>query len=107
MASYDQLPGQLNLSIRGGDRLSAEIDFNPISLTGYTMAATVSSLVGGGTIASMTTSFVDASAGKVNVSLTGVQTSGLPKGTYRLDLTATDSGSVRRSYLTGFIEVTR
>jgi len=107
MSSYDQLPGQLNLSVRGGDRLSAEIDFNPISLTGSTMAATISSLVGGNTLASMTTTLTDAAAGKVNVSLTGTQTVDLPRGTYRWDLTATDAASVRRSYLTGFVEVTR
>ena len=107
MSSYDQLPGQLNLSVRGGDRLSAEIDFNPISLTGYTMVATISSLVGGGTLASMATTLTDAAAGKVNVALTGTQTDGLARGTYRWDLTATDSSSARRSYLTGFVEVTR
>lgn len=107
MSSYDQLPGQLNLSVRGGDRLSAEIDFNPISLTGYTMVATISSLVGGSTLAAMSTTLTDAAAGKVNVSLTGTQTTALPRGTYRWDLTATDSSNARRSYLTGFVEVTR
>lgn len=103
-ANYEQLPGELNLSFRRADEVSTEIDFNPISLTGYTMAATLVSLVGGGTVASITTTTVDAAAGRLNIGLTDEQTAALPVGTYRWNLTA-DDGQARRTYLTGMVEV--
>jgi hypothetical protein len=105
MAVYEQLPGRLDLALRGGDRLSTEIDFNPISLSGYTMVATLSSVAAGQTVTSITTTLNDAAAGKVTISLTNEQTAALARGTYRWDLTGTDSGGTRRSYLTGFVEV--
>lgn len=106
MATYEQLPGELNLSFRRADEVSTEIDFSPISLTGFTMAATIVSLVSGGTVAAMTTTVTDAAAGKVNIALTDEQTAALPLGTYRWDLTA-DDGTARRTYLTGMVEVSR
>jgi hypothetical protein len=104
MANYEQLPGELNLAFRRGDEVSTEIDFSPISLTAYTMAASLVSLVSGGTVSSMTTTMVDAAAGRLNIGLTDEQTAALPIGTYRWDLTAND-GTARRSYLTGVVEV--
>lgn len=105
MPNYEQLPGDLGLTFRRGDLVSTEIDFNPISLSGLTMSAAVTSLVSGAAVATVTTSFVDAAAGRLNVSLTAGQTSAMPPGTYRWLLTGTD-GTSQRSYLTGFVEVT-
>ncbi len=104
MATYEQLPGELNLAFRRADEVSTEIDFSPISLTGYTMTSTLTSLVNGGTVASMTTTMVDAAAGRVNIGLTDEQTAALPVGTYRWTMTAND-GLARRTYLTGVVEV--
>lgn len=104
MATYEQLPGELNLSFRRADEVSTEIDFNPISLTGFTMAATVLSLVSGGTVAAMTTTLTNAAQGRVNVGLADEQTAALPLGTYRWTLTAND-GTAQRTYLTGMVEV--
>lgn len=104
MASYEQLPGELNLSFRRADEVSTEIDFSPISLTGYTMTASLVSLVSGGTVASIAATMVDAAAGRVNIGLTDEQTAALPLGTYRWNLTA-DDGQARRTYLTGTVEV--
>jgi hypothetical protein len=104
MANYEQLPGELNLAFRRGDEVSTEIDFSPISLTGFTMTSTLASLVSGGTVSSITTTMVDAAAGRLNIGLTDEQTAALPVGTYRWDLTAND-GTARRSYLTGVVEV--
>jgi hypothetical protein len=104
MANYEQLPGELNLAFRRGDEVSTEIDFSPISLTAYTMTASLVSLVSGGTVSSITTTMVDAAAGRLNIGLTDEQTAALPIGTYRWDLTASD-GTARRSYLTGLVEV--
>lgn len=104
MANYEQLPGELNLAFRRGDEVSTEIDFSPISLTAYTMTASLVSLVSGGTVSSITTTMVDAAAGRLNIGLTDEQTAALPVGTYRWHLTAND-GTARRSYLTGVVEV--
>lgn len=104
MATYEQLPGDLGIAFRRGDELSTEIDFNPISLTGFTMTATVLSLVSGGTVATMTTTLTNASQGKVSVGLTDEQTAAMPLGTYRWTLTAND-GTAQRTYLTGYVEV--
>ena len=104
MATYEQLPGELNLSFRRSDQVSTEIDFNPISLTGYTMTSTLVSLVSGATVASITTTMVDAAAGRLNIGLTDEQTAALAVGTYRWVLTAND-GVARRTYLTGIVEV--
>lgn len=104
MATYEQLPGELNLAFRRADEVSTEIDFNPISLTGYTMTSTIVSLVSGATVASMTTTMVDAAAGRVNIGLTDEQTAALALGTYRWTMTAND-GVARRTYLSGIVEV--
>lgn len=104
MANYEQLPGELNLSFRQGDNVSTEIDFSPISLTAYTMAATLVSLINGGTVTGITTTMVDAAAGRLNIGITDEVTSTLALGTYRWVLTA-DDGSARRTYLDGVVEV--
>lgn len=104
MATYEQLPGELNLAFRRADEVSTEIDFSPISLTAYTMTASLVSLVGGGTVAAITTTMVDAAAGRLNIGLTDEQTAALAVGTYRWALTAND-GQAKRTYLAGMVEV--
>lgn len=103
MATFEQLPGDLGLRFRRGDEVSTEVDFSPISLTAYTMSSTLVTL-SGGTVAAITTTMVDAAAGRVNIGLTDEQTAALPIGTYRWEMTAND-GMARRTYLTGFVEV--
>lgn len=103
-SSYEQLPGRLDLTFRRGDEVSTEIDFNPISLAGFTMAASVVSVASGSTVTQVATTMVDAAAGRVNIGLTDEQTSALATGTYRWELTAND-GLARRTYLSGFVEV--
>lgn len=85
--------------------MSTLIDFDPISLSGYTVASQIVSLVTGQTIRPITTTVSDASAGKVNVSLTSQQTAELPPGSYGWELTWTDGA--RRTALSGVCEVTR
>lgn len=104
MATYEQLPGELNLSFRRADEVSTEIDFSPISLTGFTVTSMIVSLVSGATVASIATTLIDAAAGRVNIELTDEQTAALPLGTYRWNLTA-DDGLAKRTYLTGIVEV--
>jgi len=105
-AVYKQNPGQMNLVFRRGDDFGTIVDFDGVSLSGYTVSAVVSSLVTGSDIIPVTTTFVDAAAGRVNVSLTDVQTASLPAGTYAWRLEWEAPGQVRRTALSGIVEVT-
>ena len=105
MAVYSATPGRLNLTLRAADDFSALIDFS-ISLTGAAFAATISSVVTGAAIGSFTCTLTDAAAGKVNISMTDTATAALATGTYRWTLVGT-TGTLQRTYLEGFVEVTR
>ena len=104
-STYTQLPGPMNLAFKRANDFSTLIDFNGTTLVGYTVTATVTSLVTGASVVSFATSVTDDAAGQVNVSLTDTQTSALAAGTYgwRLDWTA--PGSVQRTALQGTVEV--
>jgi hypothetical protein len=105
MAVYSQAPGQMSLQFRAGDSLSTLIDFDPISLSGYTVSSQIVSLVTGQPVKTITTTVVDAAAGKVNVSLTSLETAQLPPGSYGWELKWTDGS--KRTALSGVCEVTR
>ena len=103
MPSYDQTPGSLNLSFARSDDFSALIDFS-ISMSGYTVTAGMTSLVTGSEVQPLTVSFVSATAGQVNVSLTDTQTAALARGTYGWQMKWTENQATRTA-LTGFVEV--
>jgi hypothetical protein len=105
-AVYKQTPGQMNLVFRQGDEIGTVVDFDGVSLSGHTVSAAVSSLVTGQEVLPITTTFVDAAAGRVNVSLTESQTASLPVGTYGWTLEWVAPGSVKRTALSGIVEVT-
>lgn len=105
MSTYSQLPGTLGLSLKRGDTFSVMVDFD-VSLSGKTVASTITSLVTGQSLLSPTTTVVDATSGQVNVSLTDTQTLSLPAGTYGWQM-SWDSGTEKRTALTGFVEVAR
>lgn len=106
MATYEQLPGRLNLTFRAGDYFSTIVDFS-IGLTGYTTSAALYSCVSGSSVQSFSTAMADAAAGQVSIALTNTQTAALPIGTYEWRLHWTDAGGVARTALGGFAEVTR
>jgi len=101
-ASYEQLPGTLNLTMRAGDEFSALVDFS-ISLAGYAVHADIVSVVSGAVVGSLNATLYDAASGQVNLSLP--ESSALPAGTYRWLLYWDAPGSVRRTALAGFLEV--
>lgn len=103
MASYDQTPGTLNLSFKRGDDVSALVDFS-ISLASYTVTAGITSLVSGAEVQPLTVSFVSATAGQVNVSLTDTQTAALARGTYGWTMRWVENNATRTA-LTGYVEV--
>lgn len=104
-STYSQLPGTMSLAFKRGDDFSSSIDFGGVSLVGYTVTSTLTSLVTGGTVSPITTSVTDAAAAVVSVSLTDTQTAALAAGTYgwRLDWIA--PGGVQRAALQGVVEV--
>lgn len=103
MPSYDQTPGTLNLAFNAGDDFAALVDFS-IDMTGYSVSAAITSLVTGAVVMPLSTAFLSASDGRVNVSLTDSQTASLPRGTYGWEISWTING-VTRTALAGCVEV--
>jgi hypothetical protein len=104
MSTYNQLPGTMNLAFKRANDFSSLIDFDT-TLAGYTVTASVTSLVTGATVVPFTTTVSDASAGQINIALTDTQTAALPSGTYGWQLDWTAPGSVQRTALSGTLEV--
>lgn len=106
MATFEQLPGTLNLKLRAGDDLTpTEVDFS-IDITGFTVTAPIVSTVNDDSVGAFTVALTDAAAGKLTLALTDTQTAAIAPGTYRWRLVGT-SGSITRTYLTGHLEVYR
>lgn len=103
MPSYDQTPGSLNLAFNRGDDFSTLVDFS-IGMTGYTVAASLTSLITGAEVVPFTTTVVSAANGQVNISLSDTQTAALARGTYGWRMVWTESNATRTA-LTGFVEV--
>ena len=105
-STYSQLPGTMNHAFKRGNDFATVIDFDGIAtLSGYTVTASVTSLVTGAAVVPFTTSIADASAGQVGISLTDTQTAALAAGTYGWQLDWTAPGSVQRTALSGTVEV--
>ncbi len=103
MPSYDQTPGTLNLSFRRGDDFSALVDFS-IAMTGYTVEASMQSLVSGEDVVAFTVATPNLANGQVNISLTDTQTAALARGTYAWSMRWVENAATRTA-LTGFVEV--
>ena len=93
------------LSFRRSNDFATIIDFDGTTLVGYTVTASVTSLVTGTAVVPFTTTVTDASAGQVNIALTDTQTAALPAGTYGWQLDWTAPGSIQRTALSGTVEV--
>lgn len=104
MAVYQQLPGYLSLAFRRGDTFTATVDFD-IDTTSFTWEAQIRSPVTGEAVQAVTVAETDPSAGIVTLSLTDEQTDALPEGTWSWTLVG-EAGGVRRTYFSGFVEVT-
>jgi hypothetical protein len=95
----------MSLAFRKGDDFSTLVDFDGVTLVGYTASAGLYSTVTGALVLAMTTTVTDAANGKVSVSLTDTQTLGLMAGTYNWRLDWVAPGSVQRNALAGACEV--
>lgn len=104
MATYEQLPGRLDLKFKSGDYFSTEVDFS-IPLTGYTISAAAMNILTGTIAGSFSAVITDVPAGKVNISLTTSQTSAMSPGTYLWRLQWTTASGQVRTALEGYVEV--
>jgi hypothetical protein len=102
--TFELLPGELNLAFRAGDQLDATLDFD-IDMTGYSVSASIVSLIDNATLSAVTATITNAQAGIVTIGLTETQTAALNPGTYRWRLTWTATGSVVRTAVSGLVEV--
>ena len=124
MASYDQTPADLSITLIPGDELNVGMTFTqpsgnttvPINLTGYTFDAKVftpafsnpdgglgsGSYTIGATAATLTVSPVNLAAGQVNIGLTETQTAALSPATgYRWYLRWVTPSNVTLTVLSG------
>jgi hypothetical protein len=95
----------MNLAFKRAGDFATLVDFDGTTLIGYTVTATVTSLVTGAAVVPFTTTITDASAGQVNIALTDTQTASLAAGTFGWQLDWTAPGSVQRTALSGTVEV--
>ena len=106
MPAHSQLPGSLNLLVKRGDDFSTAVDFD-ISLVGYSVSASMHSLVTSNEVAVVGTAISSPNLGQVTVSLPGEQTSSLSPGSYGWSMKwVTPTGS-DRTVLSGILEVIR
>lgn len=103
-ADASQTPGKLNIGFRRGETYAEVIDTS-LDMTGYVVASEMFSLVTGATVLAITTTLVDAAAGKVDVGLTTQQTASLAAGTYGWRQMWTAPGGAAREGLIGYAEV--
>lgn len=113
MAIYSVLPDTLDIVFVQGDELNVLLDFDQ-SLTGYQFEAKLIRVlaVSGGNVTNyevvydFTQTVVDLSLGKVNLSLTEVQTAALALGgNYRWFFRWVAPGIVTRTVLSGTVSV--
>jgi hypothetical protein len=106
MATFSQLPGTLNLAFVRGDEFGTTLDFD-VNLTGYTVAAELLSINSLAKVLDITTTVTSEANGQVGISMTEAETGSLAAGTYRWVFYWDAPGSVRRTVLSGFVEVAR
>jgi len=95
----------MNLSFKRANDFATAIDFDGTTLVGFSVTASITSLVTGASVVPFTASITDASAGQVNIALTDTQTASLPAGTYGWQLDWVAPGSIQRTALSGTVEV--
>ena len=106
MASYTQLPGVLNLSVKSGDYFSTVIDFDT-NLDDTFVYANVNSLVTNELLVSMSIGYIEPTLGQVSASLTEAQVSSLKSGSYAWSMYWLPPSGQKRSALGGIFEVVK
>lgn len=114
MSDYDQRPATLNLAVRAGDELNADLTLTigcsgtaAYSLAGYTVDSDLRSVVTGNVVQTVSASITNAGGGIVNVSMTESETAALPVGAYSWRLRWTTPNDITRTVYAGIFEVRR
>lgn len=104
MATYEVVPGAMNLDLQRGSSFGVVVNFAGQTLTSSTATSTISSLVSGQTIAAIQTVVLDNE--NVSLSLSASAVAAIPRGSYRWDHRWTQPGGIVRPILSGIVEVT-
>jgi len=104
MATYTVVPGSMNLVLNQGSSFGVVVNFAGQTLTSSTATSTISSLVSGQTVASISTVVLNNE--NVSLSMTAAQVLAVPKGSYRWDHRWYQPGGIVRPILSGIVEVT-
>ena len=104
MATYEVVPGAMNLDLQRGSSFGVVVNFAGQTLTSSTATSTISSLVSGQTIAAIQTVVLDNE--NVSLSLSASAVAAIPSGSYRWDHRWTQPGGIVRPILSGIVEVT-
>jgi hypothetical protein len=100
--TFKQVPAVMNLLIKSGDDVSADIDFG-VNLSGHTVTSQLYSLVNLGTVYDIPTSVTNVTAGSVRLSFLEEQTS----GTYGWSHKWVQPGGIAKTVLSGVVEILR
>lgn len=106
MATFEQLPGELNAVVQASDEVGLTLDFST-SLAGYTVSSEIVSLVSGSLVATPPTTITDAANGVATVAFSEDLMAAFAAGTYRLNVDWIAPGDVARRVLSGLFEVRR
>lgn len=114
MSEYSQDPATLNLAVRAGDELNADLTLTvgcsgtaAFSLAGYTVTSDLRSIVTGNVVQTVAASITNAPAGVVNLAMTESETANLPIGAYSWRLRWTTPNDITRTVYAGILEVRR
>jgi hypothetical protein len=103
MATYDVLPGSMNIELKSGASFGVVVNFSGQTLTSSTATSTISSLVTGQTVATIQTVILNNENVSLSLSASGVTE--IPKGSYRWDHRWYQPGGIVRPILSGIVEV--
>jgi hypothetical protein len=111
MAAYNQLPGELNLSLIRGDEFTFAATFN-VDLTGYTRAASIYNDATNAELAAPAMALTTATSGGVTTStvtftLTESQTTALSAARMRWYFRWVTPGGYTRTVLAGTVRTTK
>ena len=100
-----------NLTIDQGTTFTASIDCTasdntPLNLNGYTVAAQLRKTYDSTTKTDFTAIIANAATGRLQISLTPVQTGALSAGRYVYDVEITDSSGIITRVVEGQVEIT-
>lgn len=114
MSDYDQSPATLNLAVRAGDELNADLTLTvgcsgtaAYSLAGYAVESDLRSVITGNVVQTVSASITNAAGGIVNIAMTESETAALPVGAYSWRLRWTTPNDITRTVYAGILEVRR